>query len=272
MPNQRLMTSAAGQVPARLMTPLQFEETRVLQTEDTVAVVALIRHLNENLEYYHKAIWWFMDQDRRFTLLDSFIAPHSGGRSGLGRREPPDRHHRQQPGHAGGPGIRLDYLNDLETKDKDASAGTDELLEAYRPLIPDPAVRISVPTKGVFAESVMGRCNACEKIDNSRNWKYWEHPLPDEPTAIEPISTASRNQPVTIRTRAPMTAPIINQVHTTMQSAPDPSGLGKMLEVLGNPNTFRDMAGLAGTQQNARKPWRPRTRPRASSASSPPRR
>jgi lipoprotein-anchoring transpeptidase ErfK/SrfK len=254
MPNQRLSTTASGQVAARLMTPLQFEETKVLETEDKVAVVALIRHLNENLEYYHKAIWWFMDQDRRFTLLDSFIAPHSGGRSVASVVE------NRLVGIIGNslvmpvaPGIRLDYLNDVETKDKDSSAGTDELLEAYRPLIPNPAVRISVPTKGVFAESVMGRCNACEKIDNSRNWKYWEHPLPDEPTAIEPISTASRNQPVTNPTATPMTAPIINQVHTTMQSVPDPSGLGKMLDVIGNPNTSRDMAGLPGTQQGARE-------------------
>jgi hypothetical protein len=255
MPNQRLLTNAAGRVAARLMTPLQYEETRVLKVEDEAAIKALVRHLNENLEYYHKAIWWFMDQDRRFTLLDSFIAPHSGGRSVASVVE------NRLIGIIGNclvmpvaPGIRLDYLNDVEKNDKDtSSAGTDELLEAYRPLIPNPAVRISVPTKGVFAESVMGRCNACEKIDNSRNWKYWEHPLPDEPTAIEPISTASRNQPVTNPTATPMTAPIINQVHTTMQSAPDPSGLGKMLEVLGNPNTFRDMAGLAGTQQGARE-------------------
>jgi hypothetical protein len=253
MPNQRLSTTASGQVAARLMTPLQFEETRVLEAEDKVAVAALIRHLNENLEYYHKAIWWFMDQDRRFTLLDSFIAPHSGGRSVASVVE------NRLVGIIGNslvmpvaPGIRLDYLNDVETNGKEPS-GTDELLEAYRPLIPNPAVRISVPTKGVFAESVMGRCNACEKIDNSRNWKYWEHPLPDEPTAIEPISTASRNQPVTNPTATPMTSPIINQVHTTMQSAPDPSGLGKMLDVIGNPNTFRDMAGLAGTQQGARE-------------------
>jgi hypothetical protein len=250
IPNQRVATNS----PARLMTPLQFEETKVLEAEDKVAAAALIRHLNENLEYYHKAIWWFMDQDRRFTLLDSFIAPHSGGRSVASVVE------NRLVGIIGNslvmpvaPGIRLDYLNDVEKKDKDtSSAGTDELLEAYRPLIPNPAVRISVPTKGVFAESVMGRCNACEKIDNSRNWKYWEHPLPDEPTVIEPISTASRNQPVTNPTATPMTSPIINQVHTTMQSAPDPSGLGKMLDVIGNPNTSRDMAGLAGTQQGAR--------------------
>lgn len=252
--NQRLWTTASGQVAARLMTPLQFEETKILETEDKAAVLALVRHLNENLEYYHKAIWWFMDQDRRYTLLDGFIAPHAGGRSVASVVE------NRLIGIIGNSlvmplasGIRLDYLNDVTTKDNDSSSGKDELLEAYRPLIPNPAVRISVPTKGVFAESVMGRCNACEKIDNSRNWKYWEHPLPDEPTKIDPISTTSRNQPVTNPTATPMTAPIINQVHTTMQAAPDPSGLGKILDTIGNPNTFRDMAGLAGTQQGARE-------------------
>lgn len=251
LPNQRL---SSGQVAARLMTPLQFEETKVLETEDQFAADALVRHLNENLEYYHKAIWWFMDQDRRFTLLDSFVAPHSGGRSVASVVE------NRLIGIIGNslvmpvaPGIRLDYLNDFEPKEPDPSSTTDDLLEAYRPLIPNPAVRISVPTKGVFAESVMGRCNACEKIDNSRNWKYWEHPLPDEPTAIDPISTASRFQTVTNPTAASMTSPIINQVHTTMQTAPEPGGLGKVLDVISNPNVFRDMAGLAGTQQGARE-------------------
>src|SRR5262249_17828824 len=145
------------------------------------------------------------------------------------------------------PGIRLDRLNDIQVKDHDGnSKGEDELLEAYRPLIPNPTTRISVPTRGVFAESVMGRCNACEKIDNSRNWKYWEHPLPDEPTAIEPISMTSRAQPVQNPTASPMAQPIVNQVVNSIPTAPDPSGLNKMLDVLGNQNSFRDLTGILG--------------------------
>ncbi len=41
----------------------------------------LIEHLNANLEYYHHAIWWTMDPNRRFMLLDGYEAPNVGGRS-----------------------------------------------------------------------------------------------------------------------------------------------------------------------------------------------
>ena len=41
----------------------------------------LLRHLNDNIEYYHRAIWLGMDANRRYMLLDGFEAPRSDGRS-----------------------------------------------------------------------------------------------------------------------------------------------------------------------------------------------
>jgi hypothetical protein len=40
-----------------------------------------VEHLNDNLEYYHHAIWWAMDPNRRYMLLDGYLAPNSNGRS-----------------------------------------------------------------------------------------------------------------------------------------------------------------------------------------------
>lgn len=41
----------------------------------------LIKHLNENLEYYHRAIWYKMPANKRFSLLDNCIAPNTNGKS-----------------------------------------------------------------------------------------------------------------------------------------------------------------------------------------------
>ena len=63
--------------------------------------------------------------------------------------------------------------------------GVENLLEYYKPTTkPDP-FRVSVPTKGVYAESVMGKCNSCEEIDETRHWRFNDEPCGTKPTAIE---------------------------------------------------------------------------------------
>jgi hypothetical protein len=239
--------------------PLRTEELRSEKDDDALAVKDLISHLNQNVEYYHKAIWWTMDADRRFALLDGYIAPHAGGRSVASVVE------NRLVAIIGNslvmpvaPGVRLDYFDERPVKSADQSLSnnddSDWLLAYYRPAIPNPATRIAVPTQGVFAESVMGSCNACEKIDNSRNWQYWQHPLPDEPTAINPLSLDSRaRDPATIATPPLPPATVINQVASGVPQAPDPTGLAAAIAAVTNGSAFRDATGLAGTQQNARE-------------------
>src|SRR5690606_17518508 len=36
---------------------------------------------------------------------------------------------------------------------------------------------ITLPTRGVFAEGKLGHCNISEEIDNTRFWKWEEHPI-----------------------------------------------------------------------------------------------
>ena len=56
-------------------------EQRNPRVEDTRLSAELLEHLNDNLEYYHHAIWWTMDPNRRYMLLDGFVAPGSSNRS-----------------------------------------------------------------------------------------------------------------------------------------------------------------------------------------------
>lgn len=245
---------------ARVATPCKRDELENPKSEDVKGRQRLLDHLNEFLERYHKVIWALMDPDRRFALLDSFIAPNSGGRSVASVVE------NRLMGIVGNclvlpvsPGLRLDYFSDMRSRSETDGASEklnadeveDELLALYRPLIPNPSLRIAIPTRGVFAESVMGGCNSCEKMDDSRNWKYWEHPLPDEPTAIQGLSLETRErdaQPFVPQTAQPM----ISQVVTQLPAAPDPASLGQVLQTLSGAE-FRDASGLQGTQQTARE-------------------
>lgn len=127
-----------------------------------------------------------------------------------------------------------------------------DLIDFYKPAPgtrhePKP-FRISVPTKGLFAEAVSGACNSCEKIDDSRFWKWEEHPI-DEPTAIEPISTQTRRTDPGDLSPKDFASPIVNIQNAP--AAPDPTGLSKALELLGRSDAFRDITGLSETQKNA---------------------
>ena len=75
------MTPVSGGAGATLYTPLDEWEQRAPRREDVRLSAELIEHLNANLEYYHRAIWWTMDANRRYMLLDGYEAPNAGGRS-----------------------------------------------------------------------------------------------------------------------------------------------------------------------------------------------
>jgi hypothetical protein len=57
--------------------PTNSYEQQDLRAELTAAMDDCIDHLNEKMEYYHKAIWWSMDRDRLFMMLDGFYVPRS---------------------------------------------------------------------------------------------------------------------------------------------------------------------------------------------------
>lgn len=224
---------------ALIYTPLSIQELRNPRKEDREAAAALLAYLNEHLEQAHKAIWSSLDSSRLFGLLDGYIAPNSGGRSVASVVE------NKIMGIVGNnlvlkvvPGERLDPV----------FKNVEDLLNYYQPTTkPDP-FRISVPTKGVYAESVLGKCNSCEIIDDDRFWKFHEAPCGTQPTSIEPISTASRRADDGNLQTKDMPSSIINMQNAP--TAPDPTGLGAAFTLLGT-DVFKDMTGLEGTQANA---------------------
>lgn len=242
--NGRILNDITGLDAVRIYTPLNGQELRNPREEDKERARRLLDHLNENIERYHHALWWRMSPDRRYMLLDGFEAPNSGGRSVASVVE------NRLIGLVGNsmimPVARGFHLDPTYNQDKENPV---DLLEHYQPNTPIEPVRVAIPTRGVYAEAVMGACNSCEVKEEERFWRWEESPIPDNPPAILPVSTDSRRADPPDMTAKDYPAPIIAMQNAP--AAPDPTGLGAALNLLGQSNLFKDITGLEGNQRNA---------------------
>lgn len=254
-----------------VVTPLSAPELRNPRREDAELSVRLLNHLNANLEHYHKAIWYQMDPDRRFMLLDGFLAPPTipafGEKSVV--KSVASVVENTIIGIAGNslimpvaPGNRLDPSYRMKSEVVPAVDGTsepavrsvidtDSLLEHYAPVVPSPPYRVSVPTRGVFAEAIQGACNSCEKLEEGR--RDWADKDLDEPTAINPVTTPvpqpDQNLGELLKAN-PLAQPVINIQNAP--AVPNPgSSFTDALNLLGKQSTFANLTGLEGNQKNA---------------------
>ena len=182
---------------AELDIPENSDEKRNPRREDRYLAAKLIEHLNSNLEYYNKVLWYRLDPDRRFMLLDGFsiqIFNDDGtpvlGLEGL--RSLASVVKNELITVAGNslvfpvaPGYRVSgsYIKAATRRGEEPVT----LFDHYKPLTPIQPYRVSVPSKGVFAEAVQGVCNACEKIETDRLQDWSRFPNTDEPTPISPV-------------------------------------------------------------------------------------
>lgn len=224
---------------AHIYTGPSQEELRNPRKEDVALTNQLLAHLNDNLEHYHSAIWMKMTPQRRYMLLDGIILNGKGqGRSVASLVE------NELLTIVGNsmvfpvaPGLNLNP--DFGSKES--------LDEFYHVAVSEP-LSISIPTKGVYAESVMGNCNSCEEKDESKFWRWEESPIPDSPTTINSVNTDSRRAEPNFQTQQ-LPNPIVNIQNTP--NAPDPTGLAATIGLLGKGDTFRDVTGLELNQKNA---------------------
>jgi Papain-like cysteine protease AvrRpt2 len=232
-----------GEDNVQIATPLSVAEKSNPRQRDRRYAEKLLEHLNDHVELYHRFIWMAMDPNRRFLLLDGLIAPDAGGRSVASVVE------NRIIGIVGNSLVMPVALGQkLDTTYEFADATPEDLRHLYA-IDARPAMRISIPTAGVFAEAVMGRCNSCEVIDDSRFWRWEDAPIPDRPTAINPLSTASRRQAPPSLAPDAFPDPLVRM--QTAPRAPDPTGLAAAVQALGTNNIFRDLTGVALNQANA---------------------
>lgn len=204
-------------------------------------VAELLEHLNEHVEHYHKAIWWSMDRDRLLMMLDGFYVPWAEDVSvaSVVEREP-----------VAIIGNSLVYAVSpamfIKMGPEDSRAALHNRYAIDKP-ISDP-IHVSLPTDGLYAQSVMDECVALEEHRGSTDWVLDQVDI--DPDAIDPSLLGSRRAEIGgVTTPTSLPASIINLQNAP--AAPAPSGLAGVLGAVTNADAFRDMAGLAGTQANA---------------------
>lgn len=226
---------------ATISMPLDRWEKVDEQLELIRAVQELVEHLNEHVEYYHKAIWWRMDRDRLLMMLDGFYVPNTNNVSiaSIVDREP-----LAIIGncliYGVGPASFLP-MGDVDTPQR--------LREVYADRAPlSDSLYISLPTDGLYAQTIMDECAALEEHYGSNDWAL-DDPDP-ELGFLDPALLASRRAEPAPITPSPLPTTLINLQNAP--EAPAPQGLAAILEAVTKAESFRDMAGLAGTQANSR--------------------
>jgi len=101
-----------------------------------------------------------------------------------------------------------------------------------------------LPTGGVFAEAVLGRSVAAERLDITRFFDWQESPIPLVASEIAPLEAGSRASDESLVPTG-LSAPVINLQAPT--ALPDPTGLAAVLGALGAKNLFNDLSGADAT-------------------------
>jgi len=244
-----------------LHTPLSEAEMRYPKAEDQWLAQRLITHLNQNLEYYNRVLLYSLDPQRRFMILDGFhIEVYKPNGSSAGYHSLSSVLKNSPIAMAGNsmvfpvsPGYKVDQSMIVREPAEGEPEPDTTLLDFYRPETPPPPYRLSVPSRGVYSEAMMGACDACEKVkpDSSQDWTKF---TTDEPTAINaiqpPVPQVTTYQPTVKDFATPMIS-IQNA-----PSNPDPgAGLAGITELLGKAGVFKDITGLDANQQNAIKTY-----------------
>ena len=214
------------------------------------AVEKLIIHLNANLVYYHKVVWWLMDRDELYMMLDGFTAPY-GRRFENGKWI-------DDPGRSLASVVERDPVailgNSLVFR---VAAGVFLGIDGHDS--PDAAhryyydsqvrtepLRVSLPTEGLYAQALMDKCLATEEHNGSTDWV-----LTDQDPELEAIADQLSTRRAAPENLTPTNLPDTIISLQNAPAAPDPSGLSGVLGAVTKGDSFRDRAGLSGTQANA---------------------
>ncbi len=140
----------------------------------------------------------------------------------------------------------LKYYPPADTNDDEWNAWQEQHLGSESMSVQEDL--IPVPSDGLFAEAVLGRFNASEKIDMTRFWDWQESPIPMQAPDIGPI-VPGQHVSGTAQLPGQLGAPIIGMQQP--QQLPAPTGLTALISAAQS-DLFRDMSGLQETASTLR--------------------
>src|SRR5262249_22048716 len=115
--------------------------------------------------------------------------------------------------------------------------------------VSDP-MHISLPTDGLYAQTIMDECLALEEHYGNLDWAL-KDPDPELGQIDASLLASRRTDPSSTLADTKLPDTLIQLQNSS--TPPAPQGLASVLQAVENANAFRDMAGLAGTQALATK-------------------
>jgi hypothetical protein len=208
--------------------------TPLVHIEAASADVNLVDHLNQNRLHYSQAVFRALDAAMIAGLLGPYSIELNGETFPLVQVAEPAP--LRIVGNALAFRINTDPANDEEWRGFMRERGLD-IGQAKVDLVP-------LSSGGIFAEAVLGRFNAAEKLDLTRFWNWQDSPIPIPPPEIAALQTGSRATPEDLK-GSPLEQPIVSI--TPPAALPDPTGMAGILAAIQNGAMFRDMSGLSET-------------------------
>ena len=191
---------------------------------DRQAVSRLLAHLRANAGFYNRAIWLMQDTSERTLMLDHAL------------RDQPELRHSIEDTPLGVSGNYVAFRWNRPPTEQEL----DREERRKQALTPKQDVA-TLPTRGLFAETHLSSCTACEVRDvTRRDWN--ESPIPHQPPAIGGVEPGPQSQPLPTPSPGSLPQAVVNIAEAP--KAPDPVGLAAALGLLGKSDLFRDMSGL----------------------------
>ena len=242
-------------LPPTLPYPVA-EVADVLSRRDLKRIEAMYQHVVSNTLAYSKSVWESMTDEERAVLLERFtIGVPEGGLEDASSEIPLlNAVSNRVLGFYGNAMIMPfqippDLSDRLELTTGDIQ---DSLMRFHREDFRPPKRTISLPTRGLLGEAVLGRCNSCETIDHRRFWNWQDSPTPP-PVGDAPVlpgesdAIFSARAPSDLATNQPAnTLTIAGGDIGTGQSVPR-SQLAQILEAA--PDLAKSGADLTGLQE-----------------------
>lgn len=165
----------------------------VLSRRDLRRIEAMYQHVVSNTVPYSKSVWESMTDEERAILLERFtIGVPEGGLVDASSEVPLlSAVSNRILGFYGNAMIMPFHIPPDLSDEIGVTTGDiqDGLLRFHREDFRPRRRSLSLPTRGLLGEAVLGRCNACETVDLRRFWNWKDSPTP-APVGDAPVLPA----------------------------------------------------------------------------------
>ena len=238
--------------------PLPFPATQLppeLRYSALLEIEKSLQHAIANTVSYSKAIWMSLTPEERVMLLEGYTIGTADGVADETQSIPLLACVANELLGFYGNSMVLPFMipAQLVAKRRDVegveftTASVQEALTRYHTAgFSPPVSTITLPTRGVLGEAVLGHCPSAEKIDLTRFWNWQDSPM-DEATAIEAVTMPGTS--LTQGLQAPSSLPTIAPAIQNFSTAGPSSDFGVLAELVkaGAAAKGFDVASLTGS-------------------------